>query len=415
MREMTRQEVVRLLRGQIFSPAKKMDLPLVDECLKYLDEDYLTGNIPNEDMVWMRIRARLNENRRHAITARRAVMIALIAALILALLGVAYAIFGRNVFNFYFDAGWPKSKGTVQDSAYELLNSNLLHTSLAHTDIDVLEAVYDGHELRLTYSLWWREATQTYPEIEKVYQMGERTFTEIDASCFEADGIAQMCDWLEVNGESVFFYDTWTAMGDKPGQVLYYLQTNLFEYDVDIGEKLTIGLPLLKVPYTRDDGYQTMARLPTAETTFTIPVTRKEGLFYRLTPMEPQIIGGYPMLADMGYFSPVNGIMDIKIIDANHEMAPNDYMNVYPITEYASDWWERGILCDMDFNPIGITQGESWGPMWDEDGSGKCIVTFSITPPEKWPEQMQLVLMDKDGNPVKDKALVFSIEADKKE
>ncbi len=414
MREMTRQEVVKLLRGQIFSPAKKIDMPLVDECLKYLDEDYSLGNIPNEDIVWTRIKARLNEKQRVSIPARRALVIALIAALLLALLGVAYAIFGRNVFNFYFDAGWPKSEGTVQDSAYQLLNSNLKHTSLAHTDIDVLEAVYDGHELRVVYSLWWRDATEAFPAIQKVREVNGQKMEEIDASCFEADGIAQMCDWLEVNGESVYFYDTWTVMGDKPGQVLYYLQTNLFEYDVDIGEELTIGLPLLKVPYTRADGSQTMAHLPTAETTFTIPVAQGEGLYYQLVPMEAKTIGGYPMLVAMGYFSPVNGIMRIEIIDSNHEMGFKDYMNEYPITQYASTWWERGMLCDMDWSPIGITQGESWGPTWDEDGSGKCIATFSITPPDAWPQQMQLVLMDENGEPLKDKALVFSLELDPK-
>jgi hypothetical protein len=50
--------------------------------------------------------------------------------------------------------------------------------------------------------------------------------------------------------------------------------------------------------------------------------------------------------------------------------------------------------------------------VWGEDGSGKCIATFSITPPETWPLKMQLVLMDKNGEPVKDAALVFSIEPD---
>ena len=414
MREMTRQEVVKLLRGQVFSPAKKIDMPLVDECLKYLDGEYSSGNIPNEDIVWTRIKARLNEKHRRIAPTRRVLVIALIVALLLALLGVAYAIFVRNVFNFYFDAGWEKSKGTVQDSAYQLLNSNLLHTSFAHTDLNVLEAVYDGHELRVVYSLWWRDATETFPAIEKVREFKGKKITEIDASCFATDGIAQMCDWLCVNGESVYFYDTWTVMGDKPGQVLYYLQTNLFEYDVDIGNELTIGLPLLKVPYTNADGTQTMVHLPTEETTFTIPVTREEGLNYKLVPMEPQTIGGYPMLVATGYFSPVSGIMGIEILDIQHEMAYKDYENEYPITQYASDWRWGGKLCDMDGNPIGITQGESWGPMWGEDGSGKCIATFSITPPDAWPEQMQLVLMDENGEPVKDKALAFSIEPDTK-
>jgi hypothetical protein len=304
---MTRQEVVKLLRGQIFSPAKKVDMPLVDECLRYLDEAYSNGSIPNEDVVWTRIKARLNEKHRHFVPARRALVISLIVVLLLALLGVAYAIFGRNVFNFYFDAGWPKSEGAVQDSAYQLLNSNLLHTSFAHTDLDVLEAVYDGHELRMVYSLWWRDATETYPAIRTVREAGGKNIEEIDASCFEADGIARMCDWMEVNGESVYFSDIWTVMGGRPGQVLYYLQTNLFEYDVDIGDELTIGLPLLKVPFTRPDGSKTMAHLPTAETTFTIPVTRKEGLAYRLVPMGPQTTGGYPMLVATGYFSPEAG------------------------------------------------------------------------------------------------------------
>ena len=414
MREMNRQEVVQLLRSQIFSPARKMDLPLVDECLQYLDKDYAAGNLPHEDIVWMRIKARLHDKRRHGITAHRALVIALVAVLTLALLSVAYALFKRNVVNFYFDAGWKKSNGAVQETAYQLLSQNLLHLRLANTDIDVLEAAYDGHELRVVYSLWWRDATQALPMMSEGMEKRGYTTDEIDTSCFLADGIAQMCDWMEVNGESVYFYDTWTVQGEKPGQVLYYLQANLFEYDIDIGDQLTIGLPLLKVPYTRADGSQTMARLPTLETTFSIPVAQEEGLYYKLAPMAVQTIGGYPILGKEGYFSPVNGFLHLEILDSKQEMAPGDYLNEYPITQYASHWWERGMLCDMDFNPIGITQGESWGPTWEEDGTGKCIATFSITPPEAWPQQMQLVLTDDLGKPVRDQAFVFTIVPDDK-
>ena len=80
-----------------------------------------------------------------------ALITALALMLALAVGGVAYTV-RRGVLNFTEDFGFAPM--VSQDGAERLVTSgSLAHIELERTIIDVREAVYDGAELRIVYSL----------------------------------------------------------------------------------------------------------------------------------------------------------------------------------------------------------------------------------------------------------------------
>jgi len=384
------------LKEILFASAKKMDVPLLKECMKAADSVYESAGYPNQDAVWTRIRAHMPTARR--LHVRRALVLALVILLSLSIIGVAAAYFMRDIFNFTFDAGWEKSAGGVQESAYLLNNENLVHLALEHSDLDVVQAIYDGHELRIVYSLWWRDATEPLPDDSR---FGDPM---PDVSRFTQDGFMQMCDWIEVNGRDACFSDIHTVHGEKPGQALFYLQSNLFDWNVEPADTLTIGLPILQNPETKIGHV-------TPETTFTIEVIKGEGLYFVAEETEPITLDYYPLRVQMGRFSPVSSVLRVEIIDIDgtYDSYAMDAWK-HPLDQYGMVWG-NAVLCDMDFNPLGITANEGYGPSGLGDVKG-FLVFYSVTPPEKWPDRAQLVLKNEDGSLDKTRALPFNLLPD---
>ena len=60
-------------------------------------------------------------------------------------------------------------------------------------------------------------------------------------------GETQICDYVLVNGQNVDFDQAWEVSGDAPGQMLYYLQTNLSAWRAELADAKTldIRLPML--------------------------------------------------------------------------------------------------------------------------------------------------------------------------
>ncbi len=381
----------------LHTPAKKMDVPLLKECMKTIDPVYEKAGYPNQDAVWTRIRTSMPKASR--ISKQRIAAFVLAAILALGLIGAAAAYFMRDIFNFTFDAGWDKSRGSVQKSAYRLNNENLVHLEFEHTDLDILQAVYDGHELRVVYSLWWRDATEPLP-----IAPGSEY---IDVSCFSQDGIMQMCDWIEVNGQDAFFSDIHTVRGEKNGQALFYLQSNLMDWNIEPTDELVIGLPV--IARGPDEPHAGIGKA-TPETTFKINMLKGEGLYFKAEEMQPIVVDYYPIRVYMGRFSPVSSVLRIEILDIDGTFDPDDWETPHPIWDYGYEWG-NAVLCDMDFNPIGITSVEAWGHPITAEGP-TVTVHYSITPPEKWPKRAQLVMKNQDGTLNKAAALPFNIIPD---
>ena len=214
----TDDDIVSLMCWQLSLPGEKMDCALIDECDRYLSRDAAGLSDADRDRMWRQMLVRIGgaETHRRAvkparprrISRRRAAVLLLLALLALAVGGVAYTV-RRGVLNFTEDFGF--SPMVSQDGAERLVTSgSLAHIELERTIIDVREAVYDGAELRIVYSLTDRS--------------GELHLAATVANGYEMPGYdageTQICDYVLVNGQNVDFDQAWEVPGDAPGQML---------------------------------------------------------------------------------------------------------------------------------------------------------------------------------------------------
>lgn len=375
---LSREDVLSLLDWQLSLPAEEMDCSLISECDLFLAGEFdeiAALSDEKQDALYARLldrighepalRMRGTHKSAHRTRPRRMTVIVLLALLLLALTvgGVAYSV-RRGVLNFTEDFGFARM--VSQEGAEEFVNTALAHVELDHVVVDVLEAVYDGAELRIVYSL--------------TDKSGELHLSEHMANGYimpgSEEGDVHMCDFVCVNGQDAYFYDTWEMPGDVPGQMLYYLQTNLPSWGVDVSgaDTLTIGLPMLPA--------QEGQRGP-GTVDFTIPAAVPEGLVRSATILESEV-GGHRVSVKKAVFSPLNGYIEIRIEGLTREFYHTRMTGWCEI--YAMD----GSL---------LTSSHPDGPVGSSDDGGMTLA-FTITPTEgDWPEQMILALEFEDYSP----------------
>ena len=382
---LTADDALALLEWQLSLPDTQIDCALIRECDLFLSPDSPGFPDAQQEALYRRILAVIESgnaiipspspgraSRRAAQPRtgahrrpRRALLIALLALLLaLAVGGIAYTI-RRGVLNFTEDFGFAKMVSL--EGAEEFVSSgSLAHLELEHVTVDVLEAVYDGAELRVVYSLTAKSGELVLAEhAENAYLMPG-----------EAEGDVHMCDFISVNGQDAYFYDTWEAPGDAPGQMFYYLQTNLPEWGVDVSgaQELTIGLPMLP----REEGQRGWGQV-----TFTIPAAVPQALV-RSAVIEQAQCGGHPVTVERAVLSPLNGYIALRI-----EGLTREYY-VTNMTNFCEVYGEDGLV---------LTPSRSEGPL-HEDADGSMVLGFAITPPESgWPKRMILAMEFQDYSP----------------
>lgn len=372
---LTRSDVLAILEWQLSLPAEQIDCALLRECDLFLDEQTPGLDAVRREALYARLLARLDDRtpagRRpgrpvHRARPRRALMIALLALLLLALAvgGVAYSVH-RGVLNFTEDFGFARMVSLEGADSF-VTSGSLAHLELPHVIVDVTEAVYDGAELRIVYSLTDLDGELTLAEhVENGYVMPG-----------SEEGEVHMCDFVSVNGQDAYFNDTWEMPGDAPGQMLYYLQTNLPEWGVDVSgaQTLTIGLPMLPRP----EGERAFAQVE-----FDIPAALPDDLLMDAS-LEDVRCGGHDVSIERATFSPLNGYIALRIEGLTREAYLQEMNGQCEV--YAMD----GSL---------LTDSRSEGPV-DRGEDGSMTLGFTITPPETgWPEQMILALEFKDYSP----------------
>ncbi len=91
--ELTREEALNIIRGQLMMPAEEIDCGLIDKCLDHLQPDRATRTYPTKEPTWQRImqtyqekeaNRRRKETRRKRRIARPGVAVALFLLLVLA-------------------------------------------------------------------------------------------------------------------------------------------------------------------------------------------------------------------------------------------------------------------------------------------------------------------------------------------
>lgn len=374
----TREETLDVLAGALSAPASRMDVPLIRECLLILEPEYEEANAARGEKVWRAIAQTIAQPQQKAAPRRRVLAIVLAATLIMAMAAAAIAAaVNRGVFNFLWDFGFSRSAGTVQPAAQTLLHSNLAHMRLANVDVDVREAVYDGHELRVVYSVWERDATEMLTE-------EDRYLPVIDAGW--ADGLT-CCDWIEINGQDSYFGDTFQAIGEKPGEMLYYLQTVPGEFGVVIeGDTLSIGLPMQR----KSDGMGT--QIPDA-LRFTIPAAIPEGMRRTARPVS-LTVDNTPISLTLGEFSPISAMLQLTLTGRGKDADQYAYA------------WGGAQLYTLAGERLGITTTTSWGSR----EPGLITVDYTVTPPDSWPDEMILAMPIKDGSPDPDRQIPIVLE-----
>ena len=314
---------------------------------------------------------------KHRRPVRRLAIVALVMALLLALAvgGVAYG-YHRGVLNFTEDFGFARM--VSQEGAEQFVSSgSLAHLSLAHVDVDVMEVAYDGVELRVMYALTSHDGQlKLSPHMENGYIMPG-----------EEEGEVHMCDYLRINGQDAYFDDAWEMPGNEPGQMLYYLQTNLSQWGVDVSgaEGLTLGLPLL----AKDDPESRVQ--PTLD--FTISAEIPEGLVRTAEVTEADMDGLTVTVAE-SRFSPLNGYVQLRIDGLTRER--------YEAT--LSNSWDVCAVYAMDGSLL--TSSHLAGLDFDDQGT---LIGVTMTPTEdQWPDQMILALEMNDYSPDWEAVLTLS-------
>lgn len=385
---LTDMDVLAILDWQLSLPAEEMDCGLISECDLFLAPNAPGLSSEQKDALLAGVMARISgvgesvpssapqRTRRqppvkatHRARPRKALLIALITVLLLALAvgGVAYSVH-RGVLNFTEDFGFAKM--VSQEGAEEFVSSGTLaHLELEHVDVDVLEAVYDGADLRVVYSL-----TDHSGEVH----MAEHSS---DAYVMPGEGEVTMCDYILVNGQDAYFNNDWEAPGDNPGQMLYYLQTNLPAWGVDVtgAEELTIGLPMFPLDLENPGSRRTLD--------FTISAVPPEGLV-RHAAVKEASADGHSVYVVNSVFSPLNGYVELFYEGLTREYF---YAHMNTLCEvYAVD----GSI---------LTSSYLEGPVHSEsefEGKQGMSIGFSITPTEgAWPDEMIVALEMEDYSP----------------
>lgn len=363
------EQVKLLLNWQLSLRAEEIDCALVDECLRYLDRDAPEMDKEKKREIWGRLFATTQEQRRQARmmhTHRRTNKLLVLAALMLLLLAMAMSavayMYARGVLNFNEDFGYGTTI-TSQEGAEELVVSGALaHLELEHVIIDVLEAACDGTELRIVYRLT--------SKVGDCY-IGEHSVDSYIVPGMEEDGV-HMCDFVSVNGQDAYFYDDYEIQGEQSNQVLYYLQSTLLDWGVDVSgaDTLEIGLPCLGVAeYGKE---RELLR-------FTIPSTIDPQMI-RGAQMTAADAGGYDVTMKLARFTPLSGYVQFFVEGIQREQ----------LWEIADGW---GWAVDAQGEKIEGSRFDGWDKA--ENGTG---LDFYIMPPrEGWMEEIRYVLPMNDG------------------
>lgn len=367
------EQVRALIDWQLSRREEDVDSQLIEECLMFLYPDaagmdparkaqMLVGFQEMIDKPGTHRRAKPQHMNRRP---RKALVIAMLLILMLALAvsAVAYWI-SRGVLNFNDDFGW----GTPivsQEGAEEFVSAGALaHMELEHVSIDVLEAVYDGAEMRIVYGIT-SKVGQPYlpPDDDTIYTIPGAEEDEV-----------HMCDYVFINDQDAYFYDTYETLGDNPNQVLYYLQTNLKAWNVDVtgAETLRIELPMLGRPAYKQKP-KTVA--------FTIPAEVPEEMV-RGAKLIGSDASGYEVSLAYAGFSPVCGYAELHFSGITKE-------------EFETRCFGMGNILTVDGNRLSGAHLE--GNTREENGG--ITLGFSVMPPaDGWPDELELIVV-MEGEP----------------
>ncbi len=370
---LSRQEIDIILRGQLLLPARNRDAGLMRECAAALTMDDSDAS-QAQRRVWNMISKDVEQMKREAaqrkaVRRRTGLVIAMVLVLALAAAGLAAAL-SPQVFSFLW--GQENPNAYVQKDAAGLVKTDLGRIERDHLVITILEAAYDGQELRVVYSVRDKNAQRLYTYEDEA----------LLAKAAEEDSLGIICDWVVLDGADVFLSDCGTNPGAQNGELLYYLQALTAEQGANPEGDFTVGLPLFK----DTSGERTKSVVP-PELQFTLNAAEAIKLVRTAGPAEATIDGVKFSMTEAA-FTPVAGSIRLDVTG-------NDAANARAVV-YTFGLDAR--LYTLDGVPIGEPPVSSFMEPNGQDAPPTAIL-MRIVPPDVWAEEMLLALPDKDGKP----------------
>ena len=371
---LTREEIEKILRGQLLLPVKRRDMSLMKECAAALDEMEGAAH-PQKAATWSRIAAGVSQMEafpRPFVKRRVVLILVVLAVLALAALGVAAAL-SPGVFSFLWGQHDPNSY--VQENAAGLLKTDLPSISREHVEIIIREAAYDGKELRVVYSVRDKNATRLYTT---------STWDDVTllSEAARLDGLGAICDWVMVNGQDPDLSEAGTLTGDRPGELLFYIQSLLADQDIHPKGDFTVGLPL---EWGTDPSTGRYRPYVPPELTFTLNAEEAMRLLRTATPAETTVEGIRIEITE-ATFSPVTGALYLRLTGPDKDKLENS----------VSLWWGQAQLFTREGVQMGICSPEYMDSNNWQEG---ILLKIDVVPPEAWPEEMIFSIPDENGKP----------------
>ncbi|MEG1776625.1 MAG: hypothetical protein RR367_08960 [Clostridia bacterium] len=359
----TKRELLAICEAELFARAKHMDTALLTEALDALDDRADEEAAPHRADVWAKLCGQAKSCIRKP-KQKIAVSLAFILLLIaLAGMGLALALHA-GVLTFP-SVVFPWLPRADSDAAQSLVQSELFQAQYEHCELRVREAAFDGHQLRIVYSLRDTRAGATLTA-------DDRQQSAIAAA--QLDGIG-CCDYLTLDGQDVYLEDTYQLPGEENAEMLYYLAANI-PGEISLAQTVIVCMPIGEIDLQTGKRLQISFPLNTA--TVAARSAQKVGVVW----------DNLNVTVERAEFSPLHGLVVVRYA------AVNPHQPFEPI--------ELSL-----FTPDGDPVGQKWYSSYGGSAFVVDQITTQYIPEGSWPEHMVLAPQLVDGQMDQDHLLAL--------
>ncbi len=351
-------ELLSVCERELFTGAGKMDVELLGEALHALDERPDDDVAPHRSIVWARI-SEQTRPRAH-VSLRRPAFLFLLIVLLLALIGAGLAWATHAGVLSFPSLALPWLPQTESDAAQSLVQTDLYIADYGHSELRVREAAFDGHQLRIVYSL---------TDTRKNAALTDDDLTASAIAAARLDGIG-CCDYLTLDGQDVYLDDTFQLPGEENAEMLYYLAANIPE-DIRLQDIVTVRMPI------GEFDLPSRKRLHD-DVIFPLDVSRAES--DSLSAQSVAVLWGNTRVEVVrAEFSPLHGLVEVHYAAADSSLP-----------------YERREL--SLFTADGRPAGQKWYASYGDGGSSADEIVTQYVPVGSWPRQLVLAPALADGS-----------------
>lgn len=354
----SKNELLSICDRELFVGAKVMDIDLLGEALLALDDRPDDEVAPHRSRVWAKICERTHP--RMQVSMRKPAFLFLLILLLLALVGAGLAWATHAGVLSFPSIALPWLPQVESDAAQSLVQTDLYTATYEHCELRVREAAFDGHQLRIVYSL------------QDTRENAALTDDDLTASAITAaqlDGIG-CCDYLTLDGQDVYLNDIIQLPGEENAEMLYYLAANIDE-DIQLKDIVTIHMPI------GEFDLQAGRRMHN-DVTFTLDISHADA--DSLSAQKVTVAWGNTQVEIVrAVFSSLHGLVEIRYSAVDSSLS-----------------YERKEL--RLFTTDGQSVGQVWYASYSDSNSPTDEIITQYIPIGSWLNQMVLAPVLADGS-----------------